>query len=260
MITQLKPRLLAIIFAGMLSSVPAFATPPLNAWIDDHPVAVSETHLYIQRHVKDNRGSYGRTYSESYLLKIDVNTGALQDTRLMYQNAADFEDKEAFKAKANKDFNLFEYLESERAALIIGEFETPETISVTTGYYTHLVSRMSEFEEEAHWKARGTVASMSRDDILSKINQSVEGTMERYIGPLPDTVPNAEIYTLSGTFEDRCDLEKLTLIPGPFDFEDMYLLYLSCPGKPYGEVDLYGNIILPVPLEFGKPQTGTDGK
>lgn len=248
----------AIIVALIGSTGSAFGTPPLIAQIKDRPLAVSGSHIYMQRSIKDNRGSYGRTYSEVFLLKIDLQTRDVDETRLMYSASSDFEDEAAFKSTSPTDFNLFQYLEKEKAAILIEEAAPSDYISIMRGTGGHLLTQISETKVDDKTVLSASSATLINAELLDKVNASIEPTMDAYIGPIPVPTPNVELYTLSTTFSQPCRLSKLTPISGPFIHPDIYLVYLDCPSRDDNEEDLYGHIVLPVKLKFTttKPVAG----
>jgi len=236
--------------AAALLSPNAFATPPLIAHIDDRLIAESETHIYVQRQVRDNQGSHGKNHSKTYLLKIDISSGKTLETHLTYTATSRSGEPDALKPKANKTFSLFKYLEEEMAVLIGSDPKMDVSLSFITSGDTHFVTHSAEVHNGETSVIQLKTAQLFKEALRVKANQSVEPTMDRYIGPIPDPIPNVELYMLSTTFESDCDIGKLASLSGSFTRDEIYLLYLECPASETWDYDLFGNIILPVTLDF----------
>jgi len=244
---------LSLCLAAILVSNLAAATPPLTVNIEDRPLAVSETHFYVQRHISDNRGFYGQEHSKTFVIKMDGKSGKTIATHLIYSAYWNHDDREASNVSAPHDFNLFRYLEGEEAFLLPHELETEDNISVVTGYNAHAITQLNERHKNNEPLAEVSTAVVHRDELLQRVNGSIGATLRAYIGPIPDPLPNVEFYAMSTEFEHRCDLTKISSLPAPFSVKNNVVLFLSCPAAYMDEGELSGHIALPLALEFPPP-------
>lgn len=248
-------KLTAAFFA--LWAAPSFATPPLFVQSQDHPIAVSHTHLYVMRHVTDNMGRYQAEQSKTYILKLETKTSKLVEFHKL-QDAIQGENESFSKITANNDFNLFTYLENEKAfqiGLLKSRPYQKITVDKKDGFY--LLSRDFNGQVNGKYHTGKENSTVYDTNLRTLLKASLSEIMSDYIGPVPDSVPNKEIYSLSQNFDPKsggsCHITKVIAGPIPipkWTYEkrsDEFVAYVTCltDGESFS-VDA----VLPLALNF----------
>ena len=247
----------------ILYAAPARATPPLTIQVQDHPIAVSETHLYVMRYVADNMGRYQAERSKTYILKLETRTSKLIEFHKL-QEAQQGENQAFSEIKANKDFNLFAYLENEKAfqtGLIkprphqkISTEKMKASFRLSRDYKGQLDGKYQEIKEH----------SLIYDaNLRALLNPTLAEVLSDYIGPIPDPKPNLEIYTIPQEIDPpsdgSCHITQVVNAPQPlskinYDIRfDEFLAYVKCAT---GADDLQVETILPLALTFNRENKG----
>lgn len=234
----------------------ACATPPLTISVQDQPIAVSETHFYVIRHMTDNGGLYSLERSKTYIVKLETETSqitAFHKLQEANQHILEFPGQEPQASiSANEAFNLFTYLASENAFQTGLVKEYPhETISIEKKKGHYLLScRLIENGEEQN-------SIIYKSNLAALIKASHKPILSDYIGPIPEPVPNNEIYLITQNFETlpggACTLEKVIKAPQPLSKWDNrqdpkeYIAYIRCGAAGDG---LHIEATLPLALVF----------
>jgi hypothetical protein len=69
----------SVLVLGIVFGIPASATPPRYTSVDDTPVSVSKTHLFLFRTLGDNEGSYFIQTNRRYLVAQNIVTGKVDN-------------------------------------------------------------------------------------------------------------------------------------------------------------------------------------
>lgn len=238
----------------------ARATPPLTLTAQDQPLAVSETHLYVMRHIADNAGRYTIDRSKTYLVKLETGSSQLAEFHKL-QEADQYIPEYAGAApstlSANEDFNLFAYLAQEKA-FYTGSINPPPhraiSIEKKTDHYV-LSRRLSPTDKEER-------SVIYKANLAALILASYKPLLSDYIGPIPDPVPNAEIYSVMQNLETLsghvCSLDKVIEASQPLSKRDFrsapkdYIAYIKCSSA--GDT-LHIQAALPLALTFSSKDT-----
>lgn len=248
-----------IAFFGMLwlflmPALQARATPPLTLTTQDQPLAMSETHVYVIRHIADNAGRYNIDRSKTYLVKLETNTSQIADFHKLQdaeQYIPEFPGAAPSKISANEDFNLFAYLAEEKAFHTSVIKELPyRAISIANKKDYYVLSRRVLNNEKEH-------SVIYNASLTALIKASHEPLLSDYIGPIPNPVPNKEIYSVMQDFEtlpdEACALNKIIEAPQPLSKRDFskapkdYIAYITCTSA--GDT-LHIQATLPLALTF----------
>lgn len=217
-------------------SLRADATPPLTLTAQDQPLAVSETHLYVIRHIGDNAGRYNIDRSKTYLVKLESKTSKVADFHKLQdaeQYVPEFPGITSSTISANEEFNLFAYFAEERA-FYIGPTKNPphRVISIEKKKDHYVLTR----QLIPHDKTQLSV--IYNASLAALIQASYEPLLFDYIGPVPEPVPNREIYSVPQSIEtlsgEDCTLDKVIEAPQPLskiDFRNTprdYIAHINC--------------------------------
>lgn len=236
---------------------PSSATPPLSIKSHDHPIAVSQSHIYVMRNVSDNMGRYQAERSKTYVLKLEIKTSKLVEFHIL-QEAIQSESDMQSTITANKDFNLFAYLEHEKAFQIgsLGPRSSQKIIIEKKDDFS-ILSRNFSDQIDGQYKNKKENTVIHDENLISWVNSSISGIISEYIGPIPHPIPNVEIYTISQNFDpqsgDFCTISKALNAPQPISKSshrkrsNEFIVYVTCRST---EHELYVDAILPLALSF----------
>lgn len=241
----------------MMWAPPISATPYLSVHTQDHPIAVSRTHLYVMRHVSDNMGFHQAERSKTYILKFETKTAKLIEFHKL-QDSEQGERAEWSKITANAEFNLFTYLANEKAFQIgLLKPRPHKKITVDKKEGSSLLSRKFVGQVNGKYTEREESSTIYDSNLQSLLKSSLSEIMSDYVGPVPDPVPNKEIYSISQDFDSAsgglCKITKVINAPAPISkwtYEkrsNEFIAYVSCRSSEY---DLYVEAILPLALNF----------
>lgn len=122
----MKKLAAAIVWAGiaLLCAQPVLATPPDVIDIREEPFAISETHIFLTRTTSDNLGLYESRRIESFLVAIDLETGAEEVWVLdLLHRTSVYSEDGAFQGYSNRRDDGFEA--ANPYALLIGRSAVP---------------------------------------------------------------------------------------------------------------------------------------
>lgn len=248
--------LLSFLWLLLIPAQQACATPPLTISVQDQPIAVSETHFYVIRHMIDNGGRYSLERSKTYIVKLDTETSqiaAFHKLQEANQHILEFPGQEPQASiSVNQAFNLFTYLAGENAFQTGLVKEYPhEAISIEKRKDYYLLSRrlIANGEEQS--------STIYKFNLAALIKASHKPILSDYVGPIPEPVPNNEIYLIAQNFETlsggACTLEKVIKAPQPLSKWDYrkdtkdYIAYIRCGAAGDG---LHIEATLPLSLAF----------
>ena len=256
--TYLRLLLISKFTALLFILVPlSYATPPRTLHSEDHPIAVSQTHLYVMRHVSDNMGFYRAERAKTYILKLETKTSKLIEFHTL-QDSLQGESDEYSKITANKDFNLFTYLEDEKA------FQTGllkprphQKITVEKKEGASLLSRNFSGQIEGEFHNGQEVSTVYDVNLQAMIKPTLSEILSNYIGPIVDPISNKEIYRSSQNFDTGsgglCKITKAVKAPIPISKwtykkpSNEFLIYVTC--RSAGD-RINVEAILPLALSF----------
>jgi len=235
----------------------AYATPPLSVQVHDHPMAVSPTHLYVMRHVRDNMGRYQAERSKTYILKLETKTSKLIEFHKL-QDAKQGETENFSKVNANKDFNLFTYLETEKAFQIgLLKPRAHQKISIDKRKEFSLLSRTYSGQIDRKYQQIEEQSSIYDVNLRDILKLSLAQIISDYIGSIPDLQPNSEIHSVSQNFDIQsggvCNITQVVNAPQPLSKyrhdirSDEFIAHVNC--RSAGD-SLYIDAIVPLALKF----------
>ena len=226
----------ALLYFFLLPAPQAFATPPLMLSAQDQPLAVSESHLYVIRHVNDNGGRYSLSRSKTYIVKLDTSTSQIAGFHKLQeaeQHILEFAGEDHSSLTANEDFNLFSYLAKEKAfhtGLIKDRPHETITIEKKTGRYL-LSRRLISSGEDQN-------SVIYNSNLAALMKASYRPLLSDYIGPIPDPSDRKEIYSTARDLDalsgEDCRLDKFIKAPQPLSKWDYrkdpkdYIAYITC--------------------------------
>lgn len=245
-------RILLGLIISISTAAHAFATPSIIGWIEDTPFAISENHLYLLRTIGDSHGRIMLRYEKTYLIKLDLDSGELNEMHEAYERYSYYNTKPIIRSK-NETFNLYTYLEGENASMILPDLA--ESVEITQFGDSHILAKKAERNVAAGRITEKTnIVTLDNVDVMAQINQSVTPVMKDYIGPLPQDGKNDwEVYKLATSFAQHCDIDRIIETSDSTGHTAQYLPYFDCGDFEEENNPLIGKIVLPMRLEFEVP-------